>query len=106
MAIIGFAVGVFVGVIVVQRITQRHIFVLQKKRLVEEYRVADLSTNNANGVHFEGDSYYDPELGQEMDSHTINEMENEQDTLIDKARQQQVLSTENESHLRKLGLFG
>jgi len=43
LAVIGFAVGVFIGVIVGQRIVQRHMFLLQKMRLVEEFQVADLS---------------------------------------------------------------
>lgn len=61
MAVIGFFVGLFLGVIVGQRILQRHMFLLQKKQLVEEFQVADLSPYNVSSspshVNNEGSIY-------------------------------------------------
>ena len=37
------------GVIVCQRIVQRHIFLLQKQTLVQEFHIADLSTLHGSG---------------------------------------------------------
>ena len=42
LAIIGFFVGVVIVVIATQRITSRHIYLLQKRQLVEEFKVVDL----------------------------------------------------------------
>jgi hypothetical protein len=44
MAIIGLFLLLVIGVIVCQRIVQRHIFLLQKQTLVQEFQVADLSS--------------------------------------------------------------
>lgn len=41
---IGLFLLLVIGVIVCQRIVQRHIFLLQKQTLVQEFQVADLST--------------------------------------------------------------
>jgi RING-variant domain len=46
MAIIGLFLLLVIGVIVCQRIVQRHIFLLQKQTLVQEFQVADLSSLN------------------------------------------------------------
>ena len=43
MSIIGFVCGVVLAVVAGQRIVQRHIFLLQKRRLVHEFPVLDLS---------------------------------------------------------------
>lgn len=43
MSIIGFVCGVVLAVVAGQRIVQRHIFRLQKRRLVHEFPVLDLS---------------------------------------------------------------
>ena len=42
LAIIGFFVGVVIVVVAAQRITSRHIYLLQKRQLVEEFKVKDL----------------------------------------------------------------
>lgn len=42
LAIIGFFVGVVIVVVATQRISSRHIYLLQKRQLVEEFRVTDL----------------------------------------------------------------
>ena len=44
VAIIGLFLLLVIGVIVCQRIVQRHIFLLQKQTLVQEFQVADLSS--------------------------------------------------------------
>ena len=44
MAMIGLFLLLVIGVIVCQRIVQRHIFLLQKQTLVQEFQVADLSS--------------------------------------------------------------
>jgi RING-variant domain len=46
MAVIGLFMVLFVGVVICQRIVQRHMFRLQKKQLVHEFQVADLSSSN------------------------------------------------------------
>jgi len=43
LAVIGFFVGIFLAVLIGQHIFQRHLFLLEKKRLAEEYPVQDLS---------------------------------------------------------------
>jgi hypothetical protein len=43
MAVIGFFVGLFLATVLVQRVIQRHLFRLQKKELVKEFKVRDLS---------------------------------------------------------------
>lgn len=45
MAMIGLFLLLVIGVIICQRIVQRHIFLLQKQTLVQEFQVADLSTS-------------------------------------------------------------
>jgi hypothetical protein len=50
MAIIGVFMVLFIGVIVFQRIVQRHMFRLQKKLLVHEFQIADLSNGTDNFV--------------------------------------------------------
>jgi len=54
LAVIGLFVGVFIAVVVIQRILERHMWVLQKRRLVREFRVMDLSKNfhNTHDVEF------------------------------------------------------
>lgn len=42
LAIVGFFVGVLVVVVAIQRIVARHVHLLQKRQLVQEYRVVDL----------------------------------------------------------------
>ncbi|KAG7338913.1 ring-variant domain containing protein [Nitzschia inconspicua] len=42
LAVIGFFVGMVITVIAFQRVVQRHIHLLQKKQLVQEYQVVDL----------------------------------------------------------------
>ena len=42
LAIIGFFVGVVIVIVAAQRITSRHIYLLQKRQLVEEFKVKDL----------------------------------------------------------------
>jgi len=42
LATIGFFVGVIVTIVVIQRIIGRHIYLLQKRQLVKEFRVMDL----------------------------------------------------------------
>ena len=46
MAVVGFFVGLFLATLLVQRVIQNHLFLLQKKQLVEEFRVKDLSGYN------------------------------------------------------------
>ena len=46
LAMIGAAVGFLIAIAVTQRSIQRHLFRLQKQRLVSEYRVKDLSRYN------------------------------------------------------------
>lgn len=43
MAIIGFVVGIFLSILVTQRIIQRHVLLLEKRRLVDDFPVKDLS---------------------------------------------------------------
>lgn len=42
LAVIGFFVGIVITVIAFQRVVQRHVHLLQKKQLVQEYQVMDL----------------------------------------------------------------
>lgn len=42
MAVVGFFVGLVIAVVIGQRIVQRHIFLLHKRRLVREFTVKDL----------------------------------------------------------------
>lgn len=42
MAVIGFFVGLVIAVVIGQRILQRHVFLLHKRRLVREFIVKDL----------------------------------------------------------------
>jgi hypothetical protein len=42
LAVIGFFVGIVITVVAFQRVVQRHIHLLQKKQLVQEYKVVDL----------------------------------------------------------------
>lgn len=42
MAIIGFVVGIVMAIYVAQRIIQRHVFLLHKKQLAQEFQVRDL----------------------------------------------------------------
>jgi hypothetical protein len=43
MAVIGFFVGLIITVVVCQRIIQRHIYLLHKRQLVQEFQVVDLA---------------------------------------------------------------
>jgi hypothetical protein len=43
MAIIGFVVGIIIAVLLCQRVIQTHIYLLQKRQLVKEFTVMDLS---------------------------------------------------------------
>jgi hypothetical protein len=43
MAAIGFVFGVIIAVIGFQRIVRRHVFLLHRRQLVEEFEVLDLS---------------------------------------------------------------
>lgn len=45
LAVVGFVLASIVAVAVVQLIARRHLWVLQKKHLIQEYRVRDLSNN-------------------------------------------------------------
>lgn len=93
MAIIGLTVGVFVGVVIAQRIVQRHMFLLQKQRLVEEYQVADLSKT----VGYE---HADVEVGE-----SSLQQDPPEDNLVKPSAPPEALKPENEVHLRKLGLL-
>ena len=42
LAVIGFFVGVMITVIAFQRVVQRHIHLIQKRQLIQEYQVMDL----------------------------------------------------------------
>lgn len=42
LAVVGFFVGVFLCVVVIQRIVSRHIYLVQKRQLVQEFMVMDL----------------------------------------------------------------
>ena len=57
LAMIGAVVGFLIAVSVTQRAIQRHLFLLQKRRLVSEYRVMDLSQYN-NISNFRNDRSY------------------------------------------------
>jgi negative regulator of sigma E activity len=48
MAIIGLFLLLIIGVIVCQRIVQRYLFLLQKRTLVQEFQVVDLSRSSNN----------------------------------------------------------
>ncbi len=56
LAIIGLFFLLVMGVIVCQRIVQRHIFLLQKQSLVQEFQVADLSSFDENHIKQNNDS--------------------------------------------------
>ena len=43
LAIIGIFVGVMIAVVVIQRILEKHVSLMQKRRLVRDFRVKDLS---------------------------------------------------------------
>jgi hypothetical protein len=45
LAVVGFVLASIVAVAVVQLIARRHLWVLQKKHLIQEYRVRDLSND-------------------------------------------------------------
>ena len=51
MAVIGLFMVLFIGVVVCQRIVQRHMFRLQKRQLVNEFQVADLATSSNFGTN-------------------------------------------------------
>lgn len=61
LAMIGLFLLLVIGVIVCQRIVQRHIFLLQKQTLVQEFQVADLSTlhetNSAPNIEQSSDTF-------------------------------------------------
>jgi hypothetical protein len=84
MAVIGFLVGVFLGVVLVQRVVQRHISILQKKRMAEEFQVADLARYDLSGD-------FDPE--------TLQGSESLAEPLPSP------LHPDDAAHLRKLGLL-
>jgi RING-variant domain len=46
LALIGFFVGIVITVIAFQRVIQRHVYLLQKRQLVQEFRVMDLQGYN------------------------------------------------------------
>lgn len=48
LAVIGFFVGMVITVIAFQRVVQRHIHLLQKRQLVQEYQVMDLQDYDLN----------------------------------------------------------
>ena len=116
MAIIGLFVGVFVGVMIAQRILQRHMFLLQKQRLVEQFQVADLSKRrgySAADVEFQG--LVDPNQ-KESQPTNINsdglvkpsappESELPVPVAPSAPPESEILNAENENHLRKLGLL-
>ena len=56
LAIIGLFLLLVMGVIVCQRVVQRHIFLLQKQSLVQEFQVADLSSIDENHIKQNNDS--------------------------------------------------
>jgi hypothetical protein len=43
LAVIGFFIGVAITIVAAQRVVQRHIHLLQKRQLVQEFQVMDLS---------------------------------------------------------------
>jgi hypothetical protein len=48
LAVTGFFVGIVVAVIAFQRVVQRHIHLIQKRQLVQDYQVMDLQEYNLN----------------------------------------------------------
>jgi len=49
LAVVGLLVSVVLGAVILQRIVQRHIHIIQKKSLVSQYVVADLENDNVWG---------------------------------------------------------
>ena len=95
MAIIGFFVGLFVSVVIAQRIMQRHLFRLQKRQLVEEFQVVDLSSSGfgSSSTFVQGPSVeelHDEERGNAVALHALTKPS--------------ALHPDDELHLRKLGL--
>ena len=67
MAVIGFFVGLIITVVICQRIVQRHVYLLHKRQLVQEFQVMDLAGYNLECEHAASapSSYYDVEHQQE-----------------------------------------
>jgi len=113
MAIIGVFVGVFVGVVLAQRIVQRHMFLLQKRRLVDEFRVADLSKTAGYSVanvelgeqHRQEQPPSDVDAGLVKPTAPMESMLPVYHISPSAPPEAEVLNAENEQHLRKLGLL-
>ena len=113
-------VGVFVGVVIVQRIVQRHIFLLQKRRLVDQFRVADLSRPSPHGhVDLEQAGPFLPDL---LNPPTVSTGADHEDnggfvkatappesqllgSTPSAPPEAEVLNAENERYLRQCGLL-
>ena len=89
MAIIGFVVGIFISIHVGQRIVQRHIFLLQKKRLAQEFQVKDL----------QGYDLCEPQ------AHNQTDLEGPSPALSAEPLRPPTLHPDDERHLKHLGLM-
>lgn len=99
MAVIGFFVGLFLAVVIGQKIVQRHMFRLQKRQLVHEFRVVDLSSPSSAANLVEGPT------AQEL--HQEDEESNGGGGMEMPLRKTACASLhpDDELHLRKLGLM-
>jgi hypothetical protein len=101
MAVIGFFVGILLTVVACQRIVQRHVYLLHKRQLVQEFQVMDL--NNLSG-------YHDLDL-EDPTTNTTTSKEAERETVIAAATvnlssaHAPLLAEADTAYLRKLGLM-
>lgn len=84
LAVIGFVVGIFITIFLCQRIVQRHIYTLHKRKLVWEFQVADLSrydldngnrhqTNHGNDIDDDSNDNSDDDSSTQLDGGNENE---------------------------------
>lgn len=101
MAVVGFLVGLVIAVVVGQRIVQRHVFLLQKQRLVREFIVKDLEDYGGGIIP---SAPVDRGFDDEPSSKDCS-TENLSYGGVDLSPPPQALHRKDVQHLKKLGLM-
>jgi RING-variant domain len=97
LALIGFILGSIIAIMAIQRILQQHLWILQKQRLVQHFRVRDLS-------HVMEDDHI-LLLLEENDRPMEKGALEHQDSFGDRRMMRQRLPEEDVNHLKKLKLL-
>jgi hypothetical protein len=95
LAMIGFILGSMIAIMAIQRILQQHLWILQKQRLVQHFRVRDLSH-----VMEEDPILLLEENGKQMEKGNLER----QDAFGDRIKRPQ-LPEQDVNHLKKLKLL-